>query len=99
MSSSTNLRVDKSGQMVLIMKLHALAWNYHDGHIKPELLTDSQKERAVYKLPEFIDYAGYVFFFPSIFTGPAFDVRREDENYEQFHEKRPSKPPVNAATD
>ncbi|KAJ9609104.1 Lysophospholipid acyltransferase [Cladophialophora chaetospira] len=61
------------GQMVLIMKLHALAWNYHDGHMKPELLTDSQKERAVYKLPEFIDYAGYVFFFPSIFTGPAFD--------------------------
>ena len=60
--------------MVLIMKLHALAWNYHDGHMKPELLTDSQKERAVYKLPEFIDYAGYVFFFPSIFTGPAFDV-------------------------
>ncbi|EXJ64424.1 hypothetical protein A1O7_00760 [Cladophialophora yegresii CBS 114405] len=61
------------GQMVLIMKLHALAWNYHDGHMKPELLTDSQKERAVYKLPELLDYAGYVFFFPSIFTGPAFD--------------------------
>jgi lysophospholipid acyltransferase len=60
--------------MVLIMKLHALAWNYHDGHMKPELLTDSQKERAVYNLPELLDYAGYVFFFPSIFTGPAFDV-------------------------
>jgi hypothetical protein len=60
--------------MVLIMKLHALAWNYHDGHMKPELLTDSQKERAVYKLPEFLDYAGYVFYFPSVFTGPAFDV-------------------------
>jgi lysophospholipid acyltransferase len=60
--------------MVLIMKLHALAWNYHDGHMKPELLTDSQKERAVYQLPELLDYLGYVFFFPSIFTGPAFDV-------------------------
>ncbi|KIW73132.1 hypothetical protein PV04_01273 [Phialophora macrospora] len=61
------------GQMVLIMKLHALAWNYHDGHMKPELLTDSQKERALYKLPELVDYAGYIFYFPSIFTGPAFD--------------------------
>jgi lysophospholipid acyltransferase len=60
--------------MVLIMKLHALAWNYHDGRMKPELLTESQKERAVRRLPEFLDYAGYCFFFPSIFTGPAFDV-------------------------
>lgn len=62
--------------MVLIMKLHALAWNYHDGHVKPELLTETQKERAVYKLPELLDYAGYVFFFPAILTGPAFDVSR-----------------------
>ena len=56
------------------MKLHALSWNVHDGRLKPELLTESQKERAVYKMPEFLDYAGYVFYFPSIFTGPAFDV-------------------------
>lgn len=62
------------GQMVLIMKLHALSWNIHDGRLKPELLTDSQKERAIYQMPSLLDYAGYVLFFPSIFTGPAFDV-------------------------
>ncbi|KAK5315234.1 Lysophospholipid acyltransferase [Exophiala xenobiotica] len=61
------------GQMVLIMKLHAFSWNVHDGRLKPELLTDSQKDRAIYKLPNLLNYAGYVFFFPSIFTGPAFD--------------------------
>ncbi|KAI1610420.1 MBOAT, membrane-bound O-acyltransferase family-domain-containing protein [Exophiala viscosa] len=61
------------GQMVLIMKLHAFSWNVHDGRLKSDLLTDAQKDRAIYKMPDFLDYAGYVFFFPSIFTGPAFD--------------------------
>lgn len=61
------------GQMVLIMKLHAFCWNVHDGRLKPELLTESQKERAIYKMPSFLDYAGYVFWFPSVFIGPAFD--------------------------
>lgn len=61
------------GQMVLVMKLTAFCWNVHDGRLKPELLTDAQKGRAIYKLPGFLDYAGYVFFFPAVFTGPAFD--------------------------
>ncbi|KAJ9639573.1 Lysophospholipid acyltransferase [Knufia peltigerae] len=61
------------GQMVLIMKLHAFSWNVHDGRLKPELLNDNQKDRAIYKMPNLLDYAGYVFFFPSVFTGPAFD--------------------------
>ncbi|OAP57547.1 hypothetical protein AYL99_08285 [Fonsecaea erecta] len=61
------------GQMVLIMKLHGFSWNVHDGRLKGELLTDAQKDRAVYKMPNLLDFAGYVFFFPSIFTGPAFE--------------------------
>ncbi|KAG9892195.1 MBOAT family protein-like protein, partial [Aureobasidium melanogenum] len=32
-----------------------------------------QKERALRKLPSLLDYAGFVFFFPSLFAGPAFD--------------------------
>ena len=66
--------VDITGaQMVLIMKLHAFCWNVHDGRIKPELLTDQQKDRAIKEMPEFLDFAGYVLFFPSFFAGPAFD--------------------------
>ncbi|OAL28234.1 hypothetical protein AYO22_02940 [Fonsecaea multimorphosa] len=61
------------GQMVLIMKLHGFSWNVHDGRLKGELLTDLQKDRAVYKMPDLLDFAGYVFFFPSIFTGPSFE--------------------------
>ena len=66
--------IDITGaQMVLIMKLHAFCWNVHDGRIKPELLTDQQKDRAITKMPGFLDFAGYVLFFPAFFAGPAFD--------------------------
>ncbi|KAL2396078.1 Lysophospholipid acyltransferase [Exophiala dermatitidis] len=70
------------GQMVLVMKLSAFCWNVHDGRLKPELMTDSQKERAIYKMPNLLDYAGYVFFFPSLFAGPAFDF----VDYQRFIE-------------
>lgn len=67
-------QIDITGmQMVMVMKLSAFAWNVHDGRIKKELLTDSQKEKAIYKMPGFLDYTSYVLFFPSLFTGPAFD--------------------------
>jgi len=66
--------VDVTGmQMVMVMKLSAFAWNVHDGRIKRDLLTDAQKEKAIYKMPGFLDYTAYVMFFPSLFTGPAFD--------------------------
>ncbi|KAK5950457.1 Lysophospholipid acyltransferase [Knufia fluminis] len=66
--------VDITGmQMVMVMKLSAFAWNVHDGRIKRDLLTDAQKEKAIYKVPGFLDYTAYVLFFPSLFTGPAFD--------------------------
>lgn len=67
-------QVDVTGmQMVMVMKLSAFAWNVHDGRIKRELLTDAQKEKAIYKMPGFLDYTAWVLFFPALFTGPAFD--------------------------
>ena len=60
-------------QMVMVMKLSAFAWNVHDGRIRKDLLTEGQKEKAIYNMPGFLDYAAYVLFFPSLFTGPAFD--------------------------
>lgn len=66
--------VDITGmQMVMVMKLSAFAWNVHDGRIKRSLLDDFQKEKAIYKMPGFLDFAAYVLFFPALFTGPAFD--------------------------
>lgn len=66
--------VDITGaQMVMIMKLSAFCWNVHDGRVKGEYLNDYQKEKAIYKLPNLLDYAAFVLFFPSLLAGPAFD--------------------------
>ncbi|KAI0554943.1 MBOAT family protein [Xylaria curta] len=66
--------VDITGaQMVMVMKLSAFAWNVFDGTLPEDQLSDHQKDRRIVSLPGFLDYAGYVLFFPSLFAGPAFD--------------------------
>ena len=60
-------------QMVMVMKLSAFAWNVADGALPEEVLSDFQKDRRLPELPNLLDYAGYVFFFPSLLVGPAFD--------------------------
>ena len=66
--------VDISGaQMVLVMKLSAFCWNVWDGKQDQAHLADYQKERALSRLPQPLDYAGFVAFFPSLMVGPAFD--------------------------
>ena len=58
-------RIDITGaQMVMVMKLSGFAWNVHDGRIRDEYLNGHQKERAIRQMPGFLDYAGYVLFFP-----------------------------------
>lgn len=67
-------KVDVTGaQMVLIMKLTAFCWNVYDGTLPQETLSEQQKDRALHKLPDLLDYAGFVLFFPSVMVGPAFD--------------------------
>lgn len=66
--------VDITGaQMVLVMKLSSFCWNVADGAVPEADLTDLQKDRRLKELPGFLDFLGYVFFFPSLFAGPAFD--------------------------
>lgn len=66
--------VDISGaQMVLVMKLTAFCWNVQDGRLPEAELSDFQKEHAIRTMPSLLDYAGYVFFFPALMAGPAFD--------------------------
>jgi lysophospholipid acyltransferase len=66
--------VDITGaQMVMVMKLSAFAWNVADGTLPDDQLTEFQKERRIINLPSFLNYAGYVLFFPSLLVGPAFD--------------------------
>jgi lysophospholipid acyltransferase len=66
--------VDITGaQMVLVMKLTSFCWNVHDGRMKDEDLTDTQRERAIRQMPGLLEYAAYVLFFPSLMAGPAFE--------------------------
>ncbi|KAL2168641.1 hypothetical protein VTG60DRAFT_6985 [Thermothelomyces hinnuleus] len=66
--------VDITGaQMVLVMKLSAFCWNVADGLLPEAELSDFQKDRRLTELPDLLDYAGFVFFFPSMLIGPAFD--------------------------
>ncbi|KAK3368048.1 MBOAT, membrane-bound O-acyltransferase family-domain-containing protein [Podospora didyma] len=66
--------VDITGaQMVLVMKLSAFCWNVADGSLPDADLSEFQKDRRLLELPGLLDYAGYVFFFPSLMIGPAFD--------------------------
>lgn len=66
--------IDITGaQMVLVMKLSAFGWNVHDAKVPKERLTDYTRDRVIRKHPGILPYMGYVFFFPSLLTGPAFD--------------------------
>ncbi|CAI5758010.1 unnamed protein product [Candida verbasci] len=66
--------IDITGaQMILVMKLSAFGWNIYDGKQKRESLSDYNKSRAIYKHPNILPYIGYVFFYASLLTGPAFD--------------------------
>lgn len=64
--------VDITGvQMILVTKLTAFCWNVHDGRLPEEELSESQKYAAIRDMPDWLDYAAYVLFFPSLFVGPA----------------------------
>jgi len=66
--------VDVTGaQMVMLMKLSAFCWNVADGHLPDDQLSEFQRDRALKELPSVLDFAGYVFFFPALMSGPAFD--------------------------
>jgi len=60
-------------QMVMVMKLTAFCWNVFDGRQKAAELNDYQNSRILVEMPNVLDYAGFVAFFPSLMAGPAFD--------------------------
>lgn len=69
----TNLIDITGAQMVLCMKLSAFGWNIADGWQPDSVLSDFQKDRAIREHPSLLDYLAYVFYFPSLLTGPSYD--------------------------
>lgn len=66
--------IDITGaQMVLCMKLSAFGWNISDGLLPDSKLSDFQKGRAIRQHPDILDFLAYVFYFPSLLTGPSYD--------------------------
>lgn len=78
-NSDINTQVNiTSSQMVMVMKLTSFAWSYYDGTYlsKEEFetqLTKHQQDRAVKKHPSLLQFYAYVFFYPTLLTGPSFD--------------------------
>ncbi|KAI5952416.1 ale1 [Candida jiufengensis] len=72
--------IDITGaQMILVMKLSAFGWSIYDGKQPKESLNDYDKSRAIYKHPNLLPFIGYVFFYSSLLTGPAFDYADYDK--------------------
>lgn len=78
-SRDTNHSIDiTSAQMVLVMKLTAFAWSYYDGnYLTTEQfqtnLVKYQRDRAIKRHPSLLKFMSYVFFYPTLLTGPSFD--------------------------
>lgn len=106
-SNSSNVNINSqiditSAQMVMVMKLTSFAWSYHDGTYlnKEEFdsqLTKYQQSRAVKNHPSLLKYYAYVFFYPTILTGPSFDFVDFDSwlNCEMFSDLPESRKPLN----
>ncbi|CCE80463.1 Piso0_003580 [Millerozyma farinosa CBS 7064] len=74
-------KIDITGAlMVLVMKLSAFGWSIHDAKQPKDTLSEYAKSRAIRRHPNLLFYLGYVFFYASLLTGPAFDY----VDYERF---------------
>ncbi|CCG25947.1 Ale1 protein [Candida orthopsilosis Co 90-125] len=66
--------IDISGaQMILVLKLSAFGWSIHDGKQPSDSLSNYNRTRAIHEHPNLLPFIGYVFFYASLLTGPAFD--------------------------
>eukprot|EP01114_Cavostelium_apophysatum_P011080 TRINITY_DN2525_c0_g1_i1.p1 TRINITY_DN2525_c0_g1~~TRINITY_DN2525_c0_g1_i1.p1 ORF type:complete len:471 (+),score=106.65 TRINITY_DN2525_c0_g1_i1:139-1551(+) len=61
-------------QMLLTLKLTTMAVDYYDG-TKKEELKGYAKLMAVNRLPNILEFYGYVYFFAGLLAGPAFNLK------------------------
>ncbi|KAJ2862813.1 Lysophospholipid acyltransferase, partial [Coemansia erecta] len=61
-------------QMVFVIKVTSLAWCIDDGRQPPAQLSAYQKKNAIAALPSLLEFLGYLFFFPGLAVGPAFEL-------------------------
>ncbi|KAJ1665410.1 Lysophospholipid acyltransferase [Coemansia sp. RSA 1813] len=61
-------------QMVFVIKVTSLAWCIDDGRQPSAQLSAYQRKNAIAKMPTLLEFFGYVFFFPGLAVGPAFEL-------------------------
>ncbi|KAG0662638.1 lysophospholipid acyltransferase [Monosporozyma unispora] len=90
-----------ASQMVLVMKLTSFAWSYHDGSFltKDEFqndLVEYQRQRSLDRHPSLLHFLAYVFFYPTLLTGPSFDYSDFQSwlNCEMFKDLPDSEKPI-----
>ncbi|KAJ2615003.1 Lysophospholipid acyltransferase [Coemansia sp. RSA 1365] len=77
---SGRVEFDYTGaQMVFVIKATSLAFCIHDGRCSlsnsdSTALTAYQRKNAIAKVPDLLEYLGYIFFFPGFAVGPAFEM-------------------------
>ena len=72
--------IDITGaQMILVMKLSAFGWSVYDGKQPLESLSEYNRSRAIKQHPNILPFIGYLFFYASLLTGPAFDYADYDK--------------------
>lgn len=64
-----------SSFMVLLMKLSSYAWSVFDGHHNNLAAERERREVAIKKIPPLLEFFGFVFFFLSVWVGPAFEFK------------------------
>lgn len=61
-------------QMILTPKLTLFAWNVYDGRRPAEELDKGQLKARIVKLPSFLSFLGYAFYFPTVLVGHSSDM-------------------------
>jgi len=72
--------------MIMVQKVTALAYSYHDGTMPEDKLSEDQKEQMCKEIPSVLEFYSYMFYFHGIMVGPLCfyaDYKRfiEGKNY------------------
>lgn len=58
-------------QMILVQKLTCYNWDVYDGTLEESELNEHQKSVKITNTPSILRFVAWVFFFPTVLTGPA----------------------------
>ncbi|KAH6580424.1 hypothetical protein BASA50_001745 [Batrachochytrium salamandrivorans] len=61
--------------MVLAIRLSSFAWSVYDGSRPAKDLAPAMKPYVIEDVPDLVEFLGFIFFFATFWTGPAYDYR------------------------